>query len=488
MKQQMYKRLASARAVFILGLFQFSVLAQSQISLSIDANSRGTAIPDEFIGLSFEASNLLPDKNGQHLFSATNKPLINLFRNIGIKNLRVGGGTVDMTRYAVPSTEDIDNLFAFAKVADLKVIYSFRLLNGSKTNAAAVAGYIWHNYRQHLDSFSIGNEPDWKAYHNKDPKITNYPSFLADWRDFAAAIHGVVPDAQFSGPDTGSNFPAPGATNTCFNGKTWTELFADDEKHSGIVSTILQHDYVGQNAKGVSVPDAVDAMLSRDRVNVNYPALYDHVLARVATDGFAYRMTECNDYVGGVKDASNAFVSALWALDYMHWWAAHGCSGVNFHNRKWIFTDTIYQDADGNFWINPKAYALKAFDLGSHGNIMTSVQLSNPAHINVTCYAAGNSTNLYVTIINKTYASAGETNVVVTIQPKHFAVANAGYMALESATPGDYLAMEARPLGGSPIDTVETWHGDWTPLDITAAGETSLSIGPASAVVVHLTQ
>jgi hypothetical protein len=345
-------------------LCQFAVWAQSPVILTIDASSRGAAIPDDFIGLSFEASNLLPDANGNHLFSADNKPLVNLFRNIGIRNLRVGGGTVDIPKYAVPNEADIDSLFAFAKAADVKVIYSFRLLNGSKTNAAALAKYIWQNYRPQLDSFSIGNEPDWKAYHNKDPKITDYPSYLADWKDFAKAIVAAVPEAKFSGPDTGSDYPLPGTIDTRYDGKSWTQRFADDGKDSGIISGVLQHDYVGQSAKEVSVPTAVDAMLSPDWVTVNYPALYKNVLAPVSADGLPYRMTECNDYTVGVKDASDAFVAALWALDYTHWWAAHGCAGVNFHNRRGIPNDTIYWNAAGNFGVNPKAYGLKHLTWG----------------------------------------------------------------------------------------------------------------------------
>jgi hypothetical protein len=279
-------------ALFIL---QLAARAQSPLVLTVDATARGAAIPRDFTGLSFETSNLLPDANGNRLFSAENKTLINLFRNIGIKSLRVGGGTVDIPRYAVPGPADIDSLFAFAKAADVRMIYSFRLLNGDKTNAAVQAAYIWQNYRPQLDAFAIGNEPDWKSYHNKDPKITNYPSYLADWRDFAQTIIASVPGAKFSGPDTGSNYPVPGATDTRHDGESWTQRFADDEKDSGILSTVFQHDYVGQSAKGVSVPAAIDAMLSPDWVTVDYPALYENVLAHVVADGLPYRMTECND-------------------------------------------------------------------------------------------------------------------------------------------------------------------------------------------------
>ena len=75
-----------------------------------------------------------------------------------------------------------------------------------------------------------------------------------------------------------------------------------------------------------------------------YPWLYANNLAPVVAAGLRYRLTESNDYLTGVPGASNAFASALWALDYLHWWAAHAAAGVNFHNKQWLHTDTIVPD------------------------------------------------------------------------------------------------------------------------------------------------
>ncbi|HEX4349801.1 MAG TPA: hypothetical protein VH251_05420 [Verrucomicrobiae bacterium] len=478
----------SMKRFFICAFFlgQITAWAQAPLILTADAKTRGTAIPHDFIGLSFETSNLLPGTNGAHLFSAENKTLINLFRNTGIKNLRVGGGTVDIPRYAVPGQADIDSLFAFAKAVDAKVIYSFRLLNGDKTNAAVLARYICQNYPSQLDAFAIGNEPDWKSYHNQDPKITNYPSYLADWRDFAQTIIASAPGARFSGPDTGANYPVPGARDTRYDGKGWTQRFADDEKNSGILAMVLQHDYVGQGARGVSISSAIDAMLSTNWVEGNYPALYRSVLAHAAEDGLKYRMTECNDYTGGVKDASDAFVAALWALDYMHWWAAHDCAGVNFHNRRGTLTDTIAWDSAAEFRINPKACGLRAFEIGSHGDMITSLRLTNPARVNVDCYAVGDATNLFVTIVNKTCGSTG-TNVAVTIQPEHFTAMAGECMRLEGIPASEPLAKVA-VLGGSRITGDTEWAGTWTPLSVTKSGQCVVAVPPTSAAIVHLKQ
>ncbi|HTA29643.1 MAG TPA: hypothetical protein VK731_04130 [Candidatus Cybelea sp.] len=186
-----------------------------------------------------------------------------------------------------------------------------------------------------------------------------------------------------------------------------------------------------------------------------------------------------------MEGASDAFAAALWALDYMHWWAAHGCAGVNFHNRRGTLTDTITWDSAGNFRINPKACGLRGFEIGSQGDVITSLKLSNPGRVNVDCHAVGDATNLFVTIINKTHDSAGGTNVVVTIRPEHFAATAGEYMMLESVPPSDCLAKEAM-LGGSRITGDTEWHGQWTPLSVAKSSVCNITVPSSSAAVVHL--
>ncbi len=79
----------------------------------------------------------------------------------------------------------------------------------------------------------------------------------------------------------------------------------------------------------------------RELVYTPYSWLYRNDYLPIRKLGIQYRLTESNDYLGGVPGGSNSFASALWALDYMHWWAEHGASGVNFHNNQWIYTHTL---------------------------------------------------------------------------------------------------------------------------------------------------
>ena len=173
-------------------------------------------------GLSFERGPLNPGNAGVagYLFSPANNSLVALFRNLGLRNLRIGGGSVDDFIPAGTGRDGftgIDNLFAFAAAAGVKVIYTLRLLNPSarpvrdlKSVNAGAAGYIWRRYRDNVASFAIGNEPDWHAFHAfeghpLDPAIyeeipgvpgSAYTSYLASWRNFAGAVGDAAPGAR----------------------------------------------------------------------------------------------------------------------------------------------------------------------------------------------------------------------------------------------------------------------------------------------------
>jgi hypothetical protein len=470
--------------------------AQVPVTVRIDPAATHIVIPADFLGLSFEISNLLPDRNGQYLFSATNQPLVHLFRNIGIKNLRVGGGTAELPNYAVPGPADIDQLFAFAQAADVRVIYTLRLLNGDKTNAATLAKYIADHYASRLECFCLGNEPDWHAYHSYpghslDPAISEtvpggpgsaYPSYLLKWKEFAAEIIHAVPVARFGGPDTGSNYPVPGAKNTEYRGKSWTEQFVDDGEGSHRLVGAFLHDYVGQDADGVSAQTAIDAMLSRAWQSNNNMVLFNHVLAPVQARSLTYRLTECNDYTGGVEGASNGFASALWALDYLHWHAARGASGINFHNKRWIRTCTVYRDPSGAFRVNPKAYGLKAFSLGSRGSI-ERLSLENPQALNLTAYSVRDADQHWLTVINKEHGPKGRAaKVIVRVEG---ASKPASLMLLQGSG-GNASATTGITLGGGTISADNQWLGHWQPVTVKEQGYYAVNVPALTAAVIAI--
>lgn len=466
--------------VFAICLFVgFAAAASSPVTVTV-SNSPGFRIPDDFIGLSFEIKNVVRSENHTanerpfYLFSPTNKTLIAYFKTIGIKNLRVGGGTLDIVSDPIPTPADIDQLFEFAKAADAKVIYSFRLYHGDSASAANLAKYIWQHYRSLLDCFAVGNEPNVKSYlyepfgTGTDPAITNYTSYLATWRKFAAAITNAVPGAKFQGPDAA--------------GWQWAGPFAEDEKNSGIVIYATQHQYVGGNpvvhGRETSVANAINNMLSEDWLTNRCADFFKKSAALVLAAGLPDRMTEANDYLRGVTNASDAYASALWALDYMHWWAERGCSGINFHNKEWLRTDTVYLDRNGICRINPKAYGMKAFDLGSHGNV-EPVTISNPDKVNLTAYGVRAGQNVWVTVINKGYgwrAPDAKVTIVLNQLPRQTEV-----MFLR----GNVTKKTGITLGDAAIRDDGSWNGKWKSLK-PENGQCVVNVPPESAAVVKL--
>lgn len=460
------KRLAH----LILGCFLLaSVALGAEVTLTIDAQSGGYEIPRDFAGVSIFTRTQVRDHKGVsgNLFSGTNAQLIMLFKNSGIHHLRLGATGSATSGTQNLNHEDIDALFAFAKATDIKVIYSLHFADG-----VATAKYVWDNYRPYLDYFAFDNEPDNRLEGGSGAAVDKPKDYFTTWREFAKSVVEAVPGAKFAGPDAA--------------GRSLVKKFMEAEKDSGVLGLVTQHTYVGGNPKkkGIDREHAIENMLSRAWVTNNYPELYRTVLKPVQKDGFRFRITELDDHVHGVTNASDAHASTLWALDCMHWWAAHGASGVNFQNTQWLHTDTFYRDSEGNYRVYPKAYAIKAFDLGSHGQV-AKVSVENKDDLNLRAYAVSAGTNLLVTVINKEHG-AGAREAKVKIVASGFAAKSAARIDL-TARNGSVEATEGITLGGATIANTSPWEGKWTVLKPSKEG-CEATVPPASAALLRLSR
>lgn len=477
----MRSRKIAVPMVLLLLLSAGSLLAQSRpvvpITVSVDTTSRGTEIPQQFSGLSFGTTSLRGGKSG-YFFDSSSTQVLTLFRSLGIRSLRIGGTSVDTnTGNYIPSDPDIDALFRFASTAGVSVIYSLRLENGDPSQDAAAAQYISQNYAPLLTNFAIGNEPN--LYKDADPKITNYSSYLSDWRSFADTVSNAVPGAIFGGPDSDSSS----------NGNSWGTRFASDEADAGNVKPIYFHYYVGGSSSGQTVQQLIDNLLSAYWVKTDYPTEFGQTGSSVLALNLPYRFTEADGfYTGGgsgVAGGDNCFATALFAVDFMHWWAENKISGVNFHTSMWKYNGTFYPDANGNYQIYPVGYGIKAFDLGGHGYV-EPVTITNPNGSNVTAHAVGDSQYTYVTIVNKTHSPyLNSVDAAVTIQLNGVAAASAASIALSGDQPGDGASLTAT-LGGSAIPDDGAWQGRWTPLAPESNGTITVTVPSATAAIVKI--
>ncbi len=455
-------------------IVSFSLPTVSAVAIGVNTQAPGIAIPPDFLGLSFETGNLQSNGVGVvgYMFDSMNTQLITLFTNLGIKNLRIGGTSVDRANGNIPqytpTNADINALFRFAAASSVKVIYSVQLENGDPSVDASIAGYTWSNYNQYLTCIDIGNEPD--SYAGGDPQITNFTSYLATWTTFAQTITNSVPGVKFGGPDSGD---------------TWAGEFANAQIGSPDVTWITSHFYFGGTSTGLSAQQVIAGMLSPTWDTSYYPSHFSATAAIAIADGFPFRATEFNSFVApypGIWGGNNSFASALFALDAAHWWAAQGCNGVNFHTFLGKYNGTIYYDSAGNYQILPIGYGQKAFDVGSHGSVMP-LALTNHDGLNLTAYAVGAGADLYVTIINKENGYNAR-DAMVQILPAGFVSGTVQAMALTATT--GVGATNGVTLGGAVITNNAPFQGQWTSLGSLTNGQCVVTVPNSSAAIVKI--
>jgi hypothetical protein len=464
--------------------------AETSVSIGLDSRHPGAAIPPGFAGLSFEVALVLPGPNGVHYFRPDNLPLITLFHTLGIEHLRIGGNTSDRDARQLPSEADLDSLFPFSKAAGVKVIYCLRLHNGNPQEAASVVKYVMDHYAPQVDCFSIGQEPSAYPVEKVDTRPPaermgaaaekyRYEDYRADWKRFAAAIIAAAPDVKFCGPGVHNN-------------GTWARRFMADFARSNHVALITEHLYPGGAGGKVPSPEFGRArMLSNDFVRA-YQKLYDGFVPMASSNALPYRLEEVNNYFnGGATNVSNTFASALWGLDFMCWWAAHGAAGLDFHTGDRVAAGsrmtqsryTAFFTATNGFVVRPLGYGIKAFALGGRGRLLP---LTFPAQsgFNLSAYGGLAPDNtVCVTLINKEHGPAARAANVTLDPGPGYARGQALYL---TAPDGDVAAQTGVTLGGAAIKQDGTWEGTWTPLAPSPAGVFTVKVPASSAAIIRL--
>ena len=487
----MNKRLVLALAAFITMTASATFAVESPVTLTIDPADAGPAVSPEFIGLSFEAVQLLPNENGVRYFRPDNQPLLNLYRQLGVRSLRIGGNTSDRDARKLPGEADWDSLFAFAKAADLKVIYNLRLLNGNAEDAARTVKYIMDHYAPQVECFSIGQEPSAYPTEKVDTRANSermgagaekfsYDMYRQSWTQFARVIRAAVPDVKFCGP-------------AVHNNGEWARKFIADFGRSNNVTMCVMHLYAGGAGNKVPTPEiGRDRMLSGEFLKT-YQKLHDGFVPMAQSNGLSYRLEEVNNYFnGGATNVSNTFASALWGLEFMHWWAAHGAAGLNFHTGDRVAAGsslqpsryTAYHSSPNGYHVRPLGYAIKAFDLGSRGKIAPLKVSSNVQELYLAAFAVLSNRTLFVTLINKEHGSTAR-DAAVTLQP---GVPLRGARIIRLTAPeGDVAATSGVTLGGAEVTEDGNWNGRWEQVSVPNKDELTLTVPAASAAVLELT-
>jgi len=505
-------------------------LAAAQIepvAVNVTDNGAGAEITPRFLGLSYESSMLLP-RDGHYYFDADDQALVNTFKTLGIKSLRVGANAVDDPRIPVPQEKDIDSLFSFARAAGVKVIYSFRLKNGDPTNSARLASYIATHDADVLECFSIGNEPNlypaktnqanlrrfartnesnlYRSGRTNRPVMhQTYKDFYAQWKPEYDAILKAVPEATFDGPSADAAFALQ---------------LVKDMSTNGRMAMVSDHYYfLGSGRAAETNPPASRDRFLSNRLHGSYENAYAKVGAVLAAKGMPYRIDELNScYNGGAKNSSDTYASALWALDCTHWWAAHHILGMNYHTGESVGRDGRFgapnyaaflrQTNDLGFSMRPQAYAYLAFSQGAHGrplDVQTQARQRMTANVpsraghripigekkqeaptfNFNAYAYRDADgSIYVTLINKSYGAKAQPASVSLQLPNSAGSGTWQTMNLVQKDQ-DIAAKTDVTLGGAAVDAQGIWPGQWEKIHGGGSGKLKVSVAPASATILH---
>jgi hypothetical protein len=442
------------------------------------ASVAAKALSPEYAGLSYESSMLLP-VHGRHYFDPSDKNLIQVFKTLGVKNLRVGANAVDDPQVAVPNEKDIDSLFTFAREAGVKVIYSFRLKNGDPSVSARLAKYIVARYPYLLDCFAIGNEPEF--FNQKQ----TFGEFLTLWKPHRDAIVAAVPDARIEGPS---------AVTSDFANK-----FAQEFARDPHLAKVTQHFYVfGDGRQAEKKAAMTRAKIISNSASSHYAHDYLGVAGKLATNRIAYRIDEMNNcYNGGAKGVSDAYASALWALEWLHWWASKGIDGMNFHTGEKVGMNGSFHapnyasfirvpGEEAGFEVKPIGYGLATFAMGV-GQVPVSVDVRMKPSFDGSAYAyAGKNGEFTVTVLNKSHDQGSRTAQVDVILPKP--CVRGSWKRLDLSQSGNHIAATSGiTIGGAGIGLDGIWKGVWRDLGAGLDGSLKLTVPPATAAILKFT-
>ena len=460
-----------------------SLLAAEPVpaTIVVHTDKPGLTIPADFTGLSTEKKLMARD-----CFSAQNKDLIALCRTLGPGVFRIGANNVDSTffkREGAPPLESmqdnkyvtdprtigpksVDAFFDFARAAGWKIIYGVNLGANDPAMAADEAAYAWKVGAKEIIAIEIGNEPNLYPKGPKRegirPNSWRYPQYK---EEFTAAYDAIkAKDAKI--PITG-----PALTKST----NWMPLFmADFKDRIALATSHVYHLSAPETDPKAQRFTSVEKLLGE-----KYPDDWIIKLKDATSVGVPYRVGECNTASGGGKrGVSNAFVSALWSIDFMFDVAQAGGQGVNFHGSFTAnnYSPIVFDKKTSRYVPAPMYYGMLFFSRATQGRLVAS-ELKTDANF-ITHSVLGADGKLRVTLVNKDLTKPVVASIAVGTK---FTKGQALRLTAPEAS-----ATEGVTFAGAAVNANGTWAPK-TPEALTlSAGNTTITLPPASAALLIL--
>ncbi|HXA55675.1 MAG TPA: hypothetical protein VNV37_12445 [Solirubrobacteraceae bacterium] len=449
------------------------------VSVSVGRRPLAPAIPEDFVGLSFEMRSLPLIASW-----AGRGDLVTLLRSLGPGVMRFGGISADeqtawvasgaaKPSWAIATVDEADlaNLAALARASGWRVLLTVNLAHDEPAVAAREAAVAKARLGSYLAGIEIGNEPDLFPRKRLRPPGFGVRAYLPQAAAYREAIEAAAPGVAIAGPD-----PSTGA-----HGLTWVR-----EAAATLHPQLLTDHYYPLSSCGER-PTIAELLSPQVRMQES------EMLARMLAIAHAYRtplrMDETNDIsCEGEPGVSDTFASALWALDWTVRAMSAGTVGVNFHDL--IEKPTAYSAlaAHGAAALSagvlrpaPEWYGMLAADAFVGGTpLAATVAGALPGE--VSAFAARfPDGRLKLVLID--YDPPGARPLAVRLRVGR---ALAGGVVLRLTGPSPAATAGTR-LGGSAVAADGAWSVPRAlPAVYGRAGALSLQLAPSSAAVVTL--
>ncbi len=398
---------SSTGGVAVIGLSGTGSAPSTIANVNI-GNTPGQAIPATFMGLSHEWG------NAQTMMGDSTTGVDNIYRQLlqnlmaygsGPIHLRIGGDSTDQT--GEPTSTTAQPFAELANALGVKFLLGVNL-GADNVNLAVdqAKAYVSQMPAGSLDAIEIGNEPDQYAQNGIRSSSYGYQDYVAQFNTWKTNIMPVLP--------AGTMLMGPSWAGSVW----WPNIKSYDAAEASALTTFSQHYYVA-SGKANNPGD----ILLTPAAATNGPHAVAAAVAAAHQYGIPFRMGEMNSLsIGGEAGISNAFESALWAIDSMFEYANASVDGVNWHgggDSAYTYFDILSTQAGGvsRFTlatVNPLYYGLLFFQAATgNGAHLLPVTLDTQANLKAWATIDASGTPRLV-LINKDENITGTVDITLS--------------------------------------------------------------------------
>jgi len=363
-----------------------SLCSCDDVLVTLSTETISDSIAEDFASFSFEISGYTEFVGPQP--DTPKSSFINLLNNLrgeGSKgpNIRIGGNSADVSWWDpdnAPKPENItydiqsSNLIGAANVAKLtmgSIVFDLNMRQSKSPEWAVnhvkgIEQYIGFDYVRGIE---IGNEVDLFHENGIRPKDYTFEDYEAEFQMYAEAIYAAgVPKPRIQG------------ATWCAYQPSWN-LTEYIRRFKPLLSTISFHRYPLTHCGGHI--STIEQLLSDSSTDHQAQVIKPYSTESKAA-GLPFYIGEGNSAsCGGMPGVSNAYASALWAVDFLFNLASIDVKGMNFHGGgEGPYTAIGYTSQNSTVPdVRPLYYAMWVFATATRSEpkiLASKVTSSNP--------------------------------------------------------------------------------------------------------------